>query len=103
MAELSIGIGGRDYIVACRDGEEAHLRQLAAMVDDMAKQAQQSMGMLSEVRMLLFAALLLADALNDARQGKQPAPVPTSDPQEREALADLVDALARRLEAVAGA
>lgn len=106
MAELTIGIGGRDYVVACRDGEEAHLRHLAAMVDDMASQAQRSMGVLSEVRMLLFAALLLADALNDARTGKPPAAPQgdnAPDPAARDALAALVETLAGRLEAIADA
>ena len=33
MANVDVEVGGRRYDVACRDGEEEHLRGLAAIVD----------------------------------------------------------------------
>lgn len=67
MAEVILEIGGRRYPVACRDGEEEQLGALGRLVDEKAAQASASVGGVNEVRQLLFAALLLADELQDAR------------------------------------
>lgn len=64
MAQVTLGIGGRPYAVACRDGEESHLIKLATMLDGKAEQAQRAVGGSNEVRLLLLAGLLLADELH---------------------------------------
>jgi len=97
MAEVSIEIGGRRYEVACRDGEEQHLRNLARMVDAKAAEAKAAVGGVNEARQLLFAALLLADQLHEARSGLPPAPSDAAD----EAFAAAVERLAARAEDVA--
>ena len=68
MAETTLHIAGRHYDIRCRDGEEAHLAQLAAMIDGKARAAQQGMSGMTEVRNLLFAALFLADEVTDLRR-----------------------------------
>jgi cell division protein ZapA len=65
MAQVDLKIAGRTYEIACRDGEEAHLRQLADIVDGKAVQAGRALGGVNEARQLLLASLLLADELND--------------------------------------
>lgn len=65
MAELALQVGGRTYSIACRDGEEAHLTALAAIVDRKVHDARSAVGDTSEPRQLLLAALLLADELQD--------------------------------------
>jgi cell division protein ZapA len=69
MATIEIEIAGRRYMVGCADGEEDHLRSVALLVDARARDAAQALGSLTETRQLLFAALLLADDLKDARGG----------------------------------
>lgn len=61
MPEMTITIGGRDYQVACQDGEEEYLLTAARMVDREASQLIDQMGRLPEARMLLMAALMVAD------------------------------------------
>lgn len=61
MPEIDISIGGRNFNVACQDGEEAFLRAAAAMLDAEAQPLVAQMGRLPEARMLLMAALMLAD------------------------------------------
>ena len=68
MAETSLQIAGRHYMVRCRDGEEAHLAHLAGLIERKARLAQQNTPGLTEVRTLLFAALFLADELNDLKR-----------------------------------
>jgi cell division protein ZapA len=108
MASIDVDVAGRRYDVACRDGEEAHLRSLAAIVDKRAKDAASALGNLTETRQLLFAALLIADDLKDVRAGAglpDPTP-PPPDPAVAEALerlAQRMEDLADRLEAEADA
>lgn len=108
MAEVDIRIGGRNYELSCRDGDEDRLRTLAQMVDHKATETARSIGELNEVRQLLFASLLIADELCEALAKAAPAPPPAARPSEVidadvaaemiEELADKVEALALRLE-----
>ena len=59
MSNVTLKIGGRDYTVACAEGEEGHVRALGAMIAD--KVAEMGSSAQGETRQLLFAALLLAD------------------------------------------
>ena len=61
MPEISIKIGGRDYDVACRHGEERHLKMAVALLDAEATALTDRIGQLPESRMLLMAGLMLAD------------------------------------------
>jgi cell division protein ZapA len=67
MAEVTLSIAGRNYAISCRDGEEPHLRVLAERVDRKANEARGAVGDTSEPRLLLLAALLLADELHEAK------------------------------------
>ena len=100
MASVDVEIAARRYSVSCRDGEEPHLREVAAIVDRKAQDAGSALGSLSEVRQLLFASLLLADEVKEHRAGRPVAPDDDSgriaDALER--LAERVEALAQRLE-----
>ena len=99
MANIDIDVAGRRYNVACRDGEEDHLRSLAAIVDRRAHDAAEAVGGLTETRQLLFAALLIADDLKEARAGAglpDPTP-PAPDP----ALAEGLERVAARMENLA--
>jgi cell division protein ZapA len=108
MANIEVEIAGRHYDVACRDGEEEHLRSLAALVNRRAHDAASALGSLTETRQLLFAALLIADDLKEVRAGAglpDPSP-PPPDPAVAEALERLaarVENLADRLEQDAAA
>lgn len=102
MATVDVEIAARRYAVACRDGEEEHLRAVAAIVDRKAQQAAGALGSLSEVRQLLFASLLLADELKEYRAGNPPPPEAETDPRIVDWLTKLterMERLAQRLEA----
>lgn len=101
MAMVDVEIAARRYSVACRDGEEEHLRSVAALVDRKAQDAAAALGSLSEARQLLFASLLLADELKEQRAG-QAAPatgeIDSAIAEALERLADRMERLAERLE-----
>ncbi len=93
MSNVTLQIGGRSYIVACAAGEEAHVEALGQLIDDKIRDLGASGH--NEVRLLLFAALLLADELHDAR-GKGPTGA-ASAPDHAQTL----EMLASRLETYA--
>ena len=97
MSNVTVQIGGRGYIVACAEGEEAHIEQLGQLIDGKIRELGTSGH--NEVRLLLFAALLLADELHDAR-GKGPiAAAPAKDhAQTLELLAGRLENYATSLE-----
>lgn len=61
MPEVRITIGGRQFEVACQEGEESYLHAAAKMLDDEAQVLSDQVGRMPEARMLLMAGLLLAD------------------------------------------
>ncbi len=61
MPEVQIEIGGRNYTVACQDGEETFLRAAARMLDTEATVVLGQIGRMPSDRMLLMAGLMLAD------------------------------------------
>jgi cell division protein ZapA len=95
MAEVTLTIGDRAHVVACRDGEEAQLRQLGAMLDERWETAERVAGNMGGERTMLFVALMLADALDEAR--RQPA-APAADDGTLDRIADRLEALAAALE-----
>jgi len=90
MAQVDVIIAGRTYQLACRDGEEGHLRALGKIVDSKARDAVRAMGPMTESRQLLVAALLLADSISD-QTAKSGGPDVTW-------AADAIERMAARLE-----
>src|SRR3546814_17397962 len=69
MSEIELRVGGKTYLMACGPGEEARLLQLGGMVDAKLQAMRGNLSALDSQN-LLFAALLLADELDEARSGK---------------------------------
>ncbi|HJP22527.1 MAG TPA: cell division protein ZapA [Alphaproteobacteria bacterium] len=66
MAQVEVTVNGRAYVVACEDGEETHLEELAEYLNGQVKELAESLGQVGEARLILMAGLLLADELFDA-------------------------------------
>ncbi|WP_347303851.1 cell division protein ZapA [Croceibacterium sp. TMG7-5b_MA50] len=96
MSNVDVTIGGRAYTLACAPGEEAHLQDLGRFIDERLQGVPGVSGQ-SEVRRLLYAALLLADELHEAREQLATARGDDGDSDIAEAL----EALADRMEALA--
>ena len=61
MPLVNIMVNGRAYTVACDEGEEGHLRELAAHVDGKVRELLESVGQVGDGRLILMAALLITD------------------------------------------
>lgn len=103
MAQVTVRVGGYTHPVSCEDGQEGHLIALAADVDRRVSSIRAMGGQFGESRLLLLAALLLADELHDLRvemsrlKAASPQSAPASDPL----LAERLGRLAERIEGIA--
>ena len=67
MPLVNVMVNGKAYTLGCGEGEEGHLKELAALVDVKVREAQGMVGsQASDTNLLLTAALLLADEHHDA-------------------------------------
>ena len=101
MSQVAVTINGRNYSVACDEGQEPQVEKLARYVDGKVEGLVQSVGQIGEPRLLMMASLLIADELSDLHEeiasGRHGAGVGS----EEAALATRVDAAARQIEAIA--
>ncbi len=106
MSTVTLSIGPKTYTVACADGQEAHIRALGAMIAEKYAQLGSARAPL-EAQNLLFAALFMADELDQAHkklaEATEPAPEPDTAELDaaRETIARLEAELAEAREAAA--
>lgn len=67
MGQVTVSVNGRSYRLVCGDGEEARVRELAALLSSRVDTLVGQLGQAGEPRLLLMAGLLLADELLDTR------------------------------------
>jgi len=67
MSQVAMTINGRIYRLSVEDGEKERLLQLASDVGARVDEFTKEFGQVGETRLLLLAALRLADELMDAR------------------------------------
>jgi len=105
MGQVLVKVNGRDFPLSCADGQEPRIRRLAQYVDAKVGEFVKAIGQVGEARLILLAALVIADELSDANEALQ---------QERsrarqgggggggEAAAAGLRGMAERIEAIAG-
>jgi len=67
MAVAIVTIAGRSYRLGCDEGQEKRLEELAASVDVKIAAMRQSFGEIGDQRLVVMAALDIADQAADAR------------------------------------
>ena len=102
MAQVSVTIDGRKYRLACNEGEEARLESLAGLIDDKIGEMRASFGEIGDQRLVIMAALTLADNLTEARDAAAAERKRAEDSELRaQAIASSLDELGSRLESLA--
>jgi cell division protein ZapA len=103
MAQVSVTIDNRKYRLACNEGEEARLESLAGMIDDKIRELRASFGEVGDQRLVVMAALTIADSLAEAHDAigaeRERAKAAAA---RHEAFASSLDQLSSRLESLAG-
>ena len=67
MAQVDVSVNGQSYRIACEDGQEDRLVDLAAMVDEKVIGLVNQIGQVGSNRLLVMAALIIADELVDLK------------------------------------
>ncbi|WP_018266804.1 cell division protein ZapA [Methylosinus sp. LW4] len=103
MAHVVVTIAGRTYRMACEDGEEAHLDELAKLVENKILSLREGFGDIGEQRITVMAALTLADDASIATRKLEALQAELATLREnaaaaKEAEAALVERLAAALE-----
>jgi cell division protein ZapA len=65
MSHVNVTIHGRQYRMACEDGQEDHLLRLAKDLEQRIEQLKASFGAVGDMRLMVMAALTIADELSD--------------------------------------
>ena len=106
MSQVAVTVNGRPYKVTCDDGQEPRIRRLAQYVDARIGEFVKGIGQVGEARLLLLAALVIADELSDANEALQEerSRVRAADAEAADvadAAASGVHGIAQRIEAIA--
>lgn len=65
MADVDININNRTYRISCKDGEEDRISILASEINKEVSVLVDKIGQLGEARMILLAALILLDKVDE--------------------------------------
>jgi cell division protein ZapA len=65
MAQVNATIAGRQFRLACEDGQEEHLQKLAYDLDQRIIDLRAKFGEIGDTRLTVMAALMLADELSE--------------------------------------
>ncbi|MHB8886047.1 MAG: cell division protein ZapA [Methylovirgula sp.] len=68
MTQVSVTIAGHIYRMACADGEEEHLQELARQFDERIEMLRQNFGEIGDQRLTIMAAITVADELAESRR-----------------------------------
>ena len=68
MAQVNVTINGRQFRMACEDGQEGHLIELARDLDVRISGLRGKFGEIGDTRLTVMAALTVADELAEAGQ-----------------------------------
>lgn len=108
MAQLAVTVNGRQYQIACEDGEEEHITDLADYVAKRVEELVDQVGQIGESRLLLMTALTVADELSTAMDeietlksapaGPKPAQAAGPNPAMIKALTARIETIAARIE-----
>lgn len=106
MAQVIITINDREYPIACENGQEARIMQLAQILDQKAQMLKSFSGKISENMLLAMIGILVADDLFEARKSaaaSAPIPVQNNDGETTakiQALNERIKAVAKLIESL---
>ena len=112
MTHVNVAINGKQYRMACEEGQEDQLNTLAKDLDKRVEQLKKNFGAIGDMRLIVMAALTMGDELFEAIKrirrleeeltALQDARVVSSDRQQQTqtAIAAALNSAAERIEGV---
>ena len=68
MSQVNVTINGRQFRMACEDGQEVHLTELAQQLDRRIEGLRTKFGEIGDTRLTVMAAITIADELAEMAQ-----------------------------------
>ncbi len=68
MSQVNVTINGRQFRMACEDGQEARLTELAQQLDRRIEGLRAKFGEIGDTRLTVMAAITIADELSEMGQ-----------------------------------
>lgn len=65
MAQVTVSIDGKPYRMACEEGQEAHLTELAEKFDHYVGHLKAQFGEIGDLRVTVMAGIMVMDELSD--------------------------------------
>ncbi|GEN64349.1 cell division protein ZapA [Acetobacter oeni] len=106
MPQVTVRINGYAYTIGCERGEERHLLAMAQEVEKRVSRVR-NLGFSGEAKVLVLAALLMADEISDVSAEKLPVETHNAiiageqATKENARLLEQISLLAERTEAIA--
>lgn len=106
MAELTLTINGKNFSIACDDGQEQRVMDLAHFIDSRVGDVARAGAAQSESHLMVLTSLMLADEIFELRDqiyhgGGEPQSAGKLREQEL-AIAGAIEQIAERIDGLAG-
>lgn len=107
MAEVNISINGKQYGIACDDGQEQRVLDLANFVDGRLKEIASAGAGTNDSHLLVLTSIVMADELFDMRDSSANGNAATlgglqiTEADEGQIIT-AIDQMANRIDAIAG-
>ncbi len=106
VAEVTIYINGRSYDIACDNGQEGRVVDIAAYIDQRLQQIARSGAAYNDAHLMVLTALVLGDELFDTREqprtSRAAAPASPDNKEEELAVVRLIEQMTKRIDGIAG-
>jgi cell division protein ZapA len=114
MGEVTLNIHGKNYGIACDNGQEDRVTDVGAYVDSRAREISEAGAASNENHLLVLTALVLADEIKELREtlrsnGRVSYSAPDQkvvyqgmSPEEQQTIIQSIERLSNRIESVTG-
>lgn len=107
MAEVNISINGKQYGIACDDGQEQRVTDLANFVDGRLKEIAAAGAGANDSHLLVLTSIVMADELFDARDNASNGNTASLNgllitAEDETQITSAIDQMANRIDKIAG-
>ncbi|MEM7618088.1 MAG: cell division protein ZapA [Pseudomonadota bacterium] len=103
MAEVNVTIANKQYSIACDDGQEQRVVDLASQVDGRMREIAAMGGGATDAHLLVLNSIMMADELSNAANNNSSQPIDglTISQEDETAITNAIDQMAARINAIA--
>ena len=71
MANVTIKLNGKDFLLSCEDGQEEHLEELSIRLDEKFNELKKNLGNIGESKLLLITSIKVMDEYYDTKKNME--------------------------------